>query len=155
YNDTFLKLDPQKKLSTSNKSKQLQELEKEQAQVLKNDQNAKNQAQGKVESSYSLYNPFTWFGGTNKTEEIVQPIQKNILTTEEQESTILVLQQTIVYLKNPEIMNLITPEKAFSLLIAADTLLINYTKINGNIGKMPQVISLISEMKDLSSSRLA
>lgn len=157
YDAAFLKLDKQK-LSTASKAKQLQELEKEKAKALGLAQEAlKKSTLGSTPAATGIsLNPLTWFGASPAPAPTVQPvIQTHILTREEEENTILALQQALIYLRNPEVMHLVSAEKAFSLLIAADTLFLNYTKINMNIGKMPQLTGLINEMKDLAANRLA
>lgn len=93
-----------------------------------------------------------WFG---KAKTASYPVQTSILTDIEQKDTIFALQETIIHLKNPDVIKLLTPEKAFSLLVAADVMLINYTRINTNIGRLPQLINLLSEIRQIASQQLA
>lgn len=125
-----------KGLTLSRKTKQLAALENEKA----------------VEQSW-LSGVTRWIGDLGKTKANM-PVKTSVLTIEEQDDTIDALKDTIVHLKNPDVIDLLTPQRAFSLLIAADTLLVNYTQINTNIGKLPQLVDHMSEIRLLASKRL-
>lgn len=73
---------------------------------------------------------------------------------DKKDNNIFTLEETIQHLKNPEIIKLLTPKKAFSLLIAVNVLLINYTKNNPNVGKLPQLVNLLTEIRQLATNRL-
>lgn len=143
FDGAFLKFD-QEGLSISNKTTEILAIEKAQAEAIKKDKEAvAKPAPGWFSSKW---------GASAKT--ISAPIKTSVLTQEEQEITVVALQQTIIHLKDPEIIKLLSPEKAFALFIAAETLLVNYTKINANVGKLPQLVDLISEMRQLTVTRL-
>jgi len=72
---------------------------------------------------------------------------------EEEVETIYSLQQIIADLNSPRI-NTLNPNQIFSLIIATNTLIINYTEINRNIGKTQQIVDLLSKIRNLSNSRL-
>jgi hypothetical protein len=81
-------------------------------------------------------------------------VQKVALTREQEENTATALQQATNYLSNPKIRDRMTVDQVFSLLVAADTLLVNYAEMNTSVGKIPQITDLISEMRNIALNRL-
>jgi len=83
-------------------------------------------------------------------------VKKTPLNLTEQENTIAALKQITNLLKRDEIITLFSAERAFRLLITMDTMLLNFNRgrVNMCLGKTPQMIDLISEIRTIAKNQL-